>query len=382
MSLSPRIATLLHEFTLRTGNLPDRGMMPVPFPVLGHYVEYDKSDPRLAAAPLRRVPLDQIYATQRTVERENVQRFMDDDSLGGPGLLVKTLNGYAIADGHHRCTAAYLQGKTDIEAHVYEDAPAMAAGNGGVAGLGVGPQGEPGVPRKRLYPEAKADVERLATSKEHNVDFWRINGDVYRAPRNAGKDSWGLPMGKRWECSLDHWNRYRQVYAWAVDVKTRLHEGVNAKDYTALVQRIEKDFGISFRDVSQDAIKTGIMWAKKIKDNTVDITTTKGKRFYVTLPEAELLRAAWLEIRRTIGRLSEDAHDTFAGADVFDVNDVAHIRDPKRPWERFSKYVGMEEEGEQIRSHARKNWQRDIILRDSRTGAMRFLRKRSTHGRG
>jgi hypothetical protein len=31
-----------------------------------------------------------------------------------------------------------------------EDAPTMAAGNGAVAGIGVGAQGEPGIKKKRL----------------------------------------------------------------------------------------------------------------------------------------------------------------------------------------------------------------------------------------
>lgn len=45
--------------------------------------------------------------------------------------------------------------KADNERDVCEDAPGMAAGNGGIAGIGVGPQGEPGVMRRaRLNREA------------------------------------------------------------------------------------------------------------------------------------------------------------------------------------------------------------------------------------
>lgn len=41
---------------------------------------------------------------------------------------------------------------------VYEDAPTNSAGGGGVAGIGVGPQGEPGVPvsvQKKRYGKTK-----------------------------------------------------------------------------------------------------------------------------------------------------------------------------------------------------------------------------------
>lgn len=48
--------------------------------------------------------------------------------------------------------------------------------------------------------------------------FWRIRGDdVYRAPVGAELDTWGHPMGKRWECGYSHWLHYRAVYDWAVD---------------------------------------------------------------------------------------------------------------------------------------------------------------------
>ena len=46
-------------------------------------------------------------------------------------------------------------GKKWTEVDVYtglvknEDAPVNAVGGGNIAGLGIGPQGEPGVPRKR-----------------------------------------------------------------------------------------------------------------------------------------------------------------------------------------------------------------------------------------
>lgn len=48
--------------------------------------------------------------------------------------------------------------------------------------------------------------------------FWLIAGEVYRAPTGAGLDTFGHPMGKRWECNHAHWKRFREVYSWAEDL--------------------------------------------------------------------------------------------------------------------------------------------------------------------
>lgn len=75
--------------------------------------------------------------------------------------------------------------------------------------------------------------------------------------------------------------------------------------------------------------------------------------------------------------------DTFANADVFDVSPdtLFRMRGPKLPWQRFNQFVGEEPNGESIRQHARKQWSRDIILRDSRSGAMTYLRRRASRRR-
>jgi len=45
----------------------------------------------------------------------------------------------------------------DIVTRVEEDAPANAAGSGNVAGIGVGPDGEPGVNPKKKKDDDKRD---------------------------------------------------------------------------------------------------------------------------------------------------------------------------------------------------------------------------------
>lgn len=40
--------------------------------------------------------------------------------------------------------------RNTLNKHLKEDAPTMAAGNGAIAGIGVGPQGEPGVKKRKI----------------------------------------------------------------------------------------------------------------------------------------------------------------------------------------------------------------------------------------
>jgi len=57
-------------------------------------------------------------------------------------------------------------------------------------------------------------------------EFWQIGTEVDRCRKNEGLlDTWG-PMGKRWECSIAHWERYRDVFGWATDVPGKEEKNV------------------------------------------------------------------------------------------------------------------------------------------------------------
>ena len=66
----------------------------------------------------------------------------------------------------------------------------------------------------------------------------------------------------------------------------------------------------------------------------------------------------------------------FGGIDVFavDPNIYMKSRFGKKKFERYKKYVGEDEVGEYIRMFARKNPKKPIILMDTSTGCMQFLR--------
>jgi hypothetical protein len=61
--------------------------------------------------------------------------------------------------------------------------------------------------------------KRAATemARGEGWSFWSIGTEVFRSATGSGLDTTGAPLGKRWECSLDQWLRYRTVFAWAKD---------------------------------------------------------------------------------------------------------------------------------------------------------------------
>ena len=79
-------------------------------------------------------------------------------------------------------------------------------------------------------------------------------------------------------------------------------------------------------------------------------------------------------------KLNEE-RETFAGAPVFEVDTDKWMKSRfgKNRYHRYSKYVGEDDKGEEIRQHGRTKRKEDIILKDQATGAMTwFLRRKKT----
>jgi len=58
-------------------------------------------------------------------------------------------------------------------------------------------------------------IEKIGTSEFR--DFWHIGENIYASPVDAEMDTQGFPMGKRWECTLNHWNHYKDtVFSWVI----------------------------------------------------------------------------------------------------------------------------------------------------------------------
>jgi len=197
-----------------------------------------------------------------------------------------------------------------------EDAPVNNVGGGAVAGLGVGAKGEPGV-------DLRARRKKLD-----------------QATADAG-------------------------LAVQEDTPTQYFVG-------AYISNDRKIKGTILRVGSSMDGEHTLTLKDRHTDKVIRTLTYKG---------GAAAKKAWLSIQKDgLDALQEAADDTFAGGDVMDVDlgRVMKALNPKKPWERFSKYVGIDEVGENIRAHARarENWKKNIILRDAKTGIMTYLRRR------
>jgi hypothetical protein len=111
----------------------------------------------------------------------------------------------------------------------------------------------------------------------------------------------------------------------------------------------------------------------------------------ITLDEFKQKLDEYIDIVKAEGLLLEDAPANATGASVAGLNDgirfagakvfeVEHdkmwkSRFGKKKYDRYARYVGEDEVGDEIRQYARANPKEDIVLKDSKTGAMMFLRR-------
>ena len=232
--------------------------------------------------------------------------------------------------------------KAEVMRMRIEDASANAVGGGEVAGLGVGPKGEPGGPPRMGLRRKKDDCVIETTYNEEEIvelqeasfaDQKRHAETTYKALTAHGFGGGSSTAARQARLSIP--NRSRDAVNVAIEIF--LHSRHSSEDWQRAGKMLNK------------ATDLGILWDKKL------LKPVNRQRLGIQ-------------------------EDTFAGAEVLDtdMDGVMATRAPKRRWERYAKYVGVEEEGERIRLHARKS-KRDIILRDSKTGAMTWLRKQAWH---
>ncbi len=219
---------------------------------------------------------------------------------------------------------------TDIK----EDTPANAAGSGAVAGLGVGPQGEPPGPQSiltRMLKRKKLEESgtellpgyvvkhKLGVNREHHYTIHKDGNEVG-------------------EARLSHTGKH-VVDLW-------VHEKHRRKGLaTALYNHIETHLG--------HKLEPSQTWQ-----------TPDGKAFWAS-------------------RKSSITEAMFAGNQVFVVpSDYYHnCRVGKQRYHKYEKYVGKDEIGETIRRYGRdrKNRNKPIIVQDEKTGAMTYLRYGGKH---
>lgn len=47
---------------------------------------------------------------------------------------------------------------------------------------------------------------------DFGVEYWTDSRSVWTVNGYAGLDTTGAPLGKRWECTVEHFQRYRAAY--------------------------------------------------------------------------------------------------------------------------------------------------------------------------
>ena len=120
---------------------------------------------------------------------------------------------------------------------------------------------------------------------------------------------------------------------------------------------------------------TGVGKKKKKKKNPWDkyAPDALGKQF-----GGQAYRAMKMESADAVAEPNISPDDTFAGVDVFNVNDTEYnnCKFGKKKHERWSSYVDVESEsGKRITGYAKKNPKKSIIVQHNKTGHMLYLKK-------
>jgi hypothetical protein len=120
---------------------------------------------------------------------------------------------------------------------------------------------------------------------------------------------------------------------------------------------------------------TGVGKKKKKKKNPWDKYSPDalGKQF-----GGQAGRAMKMESVDAVAEPNISPDDTFAGVDVFNVNDDVYnnCKFGKKKHERWSSYVDVDSEsGKRITGYAKKNPKKSIIVQHDKTGHMLYLKK-------
>lgn len=212
---------------------------------------------------------------------------------------------------------------------LHEDAPVNNVGGGGIAGVGVGPAGEPGVPvaaQKKRYGKTKSIPTPVIISmlrrKAPQMAEEQIN-EITRMPRDKGSLKRDEPI-------------------------------TIMKRNDPLEQRKGKE---SARNQYQREFTPYYARRKIAKGNL----TPKD------------------EIKASLGKHHKPGHlpeETFAGAVVFEVSSSTfhNAKTEKRKGKHWKTYLDECDELAEIREYAKKNPNKAIVLRNENTGEMCYAR--------
>jgi len=252
---------------------------------------------------------------------------------------------------------------------------ANAAGTGAVAGLGVGPKGEPGVDnrkkkKKRVAEATDTEIEKAAEAVHAQ---WmdkqeELGHDSHKSP--DGKEEYMVPYDELSEPAKELDRGAAKAVLDALKIDEALDpRAVKAAD--AYEDAMDKELGDDYgnfmellmvkREMADDGDPKAI---KAVEEMTARLKRAKAA--------GEAAR------KKVLGEDYKPSDEKFAGATVFevDMDRVMNVKGPKHPRHRYSKYVGTDEIGETIRQHGRKRGSGDIVLKDQKTAVMTYLRRK------
>lgn len=259
-----------------------------------------------------------------------------------------------------------------------EDAPAMAAGNGGVAGIGVPAGSHFGEPGFHLPRKKKADESvPFPTTTGGDIEIPANVPAV--APENKMKEHHeGIIRGLQTELGrirfqLTRSPKSRRLREQEASVQRKITRRQNLVGKT-----LEEGYLILFHGTVGELERhtQHIKWKRSKPSSSTRIQVVAHDDggdvafpHYVETDDENPIQ---------LGVITEEVkRDTFAGVDVFEVSTDKFMagRFGKNRYHRYSRYVGEDETGEAIRQHGRGT-KRDIILKDGQTGAMVFFRRK------
>lgn len=267
---------------------------------------------------------------------------------------------------------------------------ANAAGTGAIAGLGVGPKGEPGVDNRGK----KTRLEKLAARRGRPLD------ESHELLLERGRTSKRLTvLCNDPDDSLEELIKHigyagRGGHSFSIVVdpgddryeKKFFFDGDGSDSIQDVLSQIAEALDVSKDDVEKAAEAVHQQWMDKQKElGHEEHKSPDGKEDYMvpyedlSKPAKDLDRSA---VKAVIAALKTEDYkpsdEKFAGATVFevDMDRVMGIKGPKHPRHRYSRYVGTDEIGEGIRQHGRKH-KGDIVLKDQATAVMTYLRRKA-----
>ncbi len=432
MTFARKILNLIKEAP-EPGTLPDKGHMPVPFSV--GECHFNLTPDQRATAKYEDVDLHSLIATQRTVDAARVQELMSNPNAEtGDPVIVRSENKLYIADGHHRLTRDFLKGvgrqsvkvvtegvelvgkidKTDIESAA-ENVHARWMENQKKKGhnsrkspdgkeeymVGYDELSEPAKKLDRDAVHAVLDALKEAKQERYYVHSYLrminpragVYADYYRVMDRQGKDKkssimasfgsgqYGNEQATRYADQLNAADKKKKP------LKEKFEEGDDPEAYYGKEKKQSHKYECSECGKEISRIQAEIdperlcpkclKWkrSRNLKEDGMAVGNGGVAGIGVNQqgqPSDD--KFAQAPVRKKL--VPED--DKFAGADVFKVNmdKVMSSRyGPKNRYHRYAKYIGNDEDAEDIRAHARSN-RNDVVLQDKNTGVMQYLRKR------